>query len=75
MTAKSKAPHLFKVGDSACVVDTRDGSHVDKGAVEVVYPGWVTFRSEVLTDRIFKYRRKGVDWIEAGKDHFRLEAC
>ena len=75
MTAKSKSPHPFKVGDPARVVDTRDGTIVDRGLVENVNPGWTTFRSVLLKNRIFKYRRKGVDWIEAGKDHFHLEAC
>lgn len=74
MPAKSKEPHLFKVGDIARVVDTRDGSLVDKGQIEIVYPCWVTFRSELKGMKIFKYRRKGIDWVEAGRDQFLLEA-
>lgn len=77
MTAKSKNPYPFKVGDAACVRDIRSGRIVDNGVIHEVLPGKLWFKttlggSELTQRKFWAYRRKGTNWVEHRKDHFHL---
>lgn len=75
MTAKSKDPYPFKVGDSAIVRSTKTGKVVDSGFIDGVKPGVTIFKTLLGEGRHrFAFRRKGTEWIEFKKDHFRLES-
>lgn len=74
MPAKSKDPYPFKVGDSAIVRDTRNRRVVDNGVIDEVKPGMIIFKTVLGDGRArFAFRRKGTEWVEFKKDHFRLE--
>jgi len=80
MTAKSKNPYPFKVGDSACVRDIRSGRIVDNGLIDRVFPDRVVFKTTLQTEptpgfangEFWSYKRKGKHWVERKKDHFHL---
>lgn len=81
MTAKNKDPHPFKVGDAALVRDVRSGKVVDNGVIHQTRPGMVVFKTTLPKEdgpawlakrELWTYRRKGVFWVEYGKDHFHL---
>lgn len=75
MTAKSKRAHPFKLGDRAIVRATdRDGHIADTGTIVAVGPLRITFQSELKGNLKFRFRRKGTEWVELKKDHYRLEA-
>ncbi len=75
MPAKSKKPYPFKVGDAAIVRDVPFNKIVDRGVIDEVKPGKIIFKTTLAEGRNrFVFRRKGTEWIEMKKDHFRLES-
>jgi hypothetical protein len=78
MTAKSKEAPQFKVGDPAIVRDIDLDKIVDSGkilkvtATRIVFETYTPYPGQRSLPR-FLFRRKGTEWIEVKKDHFRLE--
>jgi hypothetical protein len=78
MTAKSKAAPQFKVGDPAIVRDIDLDKIVDSGkilkitATRIVFETNTPYPGQSFLPR-FAFKRKGTEWIELKKDHFRLE--
>jgi hypothetical protein len=75
MPSKSKAAHVFKVGDPAIVCDARRHLIVNAGTIVQVTAVRVVFEGPTNDSgtRRWIYKRKGTRWVEMKKDHFELE--
>lgn len=73
MPAKDPSPHPFAIGEACIVRNLHTGKVVDNGIVDALRPMGIVFRSALDSDLRFYFRRKGAEWIELKKDHYRLE--